>query len=67
MSPLSVIVVALLSGSESLHAQPETSRRRGAPAAPFRKTEAAITDAAARYELAVEMECAGLYAFARVR
>ena len=35
--------------------------------APFRETEAAITAARARGILAVEMEAAGLYAFARAR
>jgi uridine phosphorylase len=35
--------------------------------APFRETEAAIADADAQGVLAVEMECAGLYAFASAR
>lgn len=35
--------------------------------APFRETDRAIADAAAQGVLAVEMECAGLYAFARAR
>lgn len=35
--------------------------------APFRETQAAIADAEAQGVLAVEMECAGLYAFARAR
>ena len=33
--------------------------------APFRETEAAIADADAQGVLSVEMECAGLYAFAQ--